>query len=191
MPISANSLVRWSLAAVGVSGAALGGTYVYKTYFHQHPARNEKIVQLAAIALSGEVVDKSLHDPEVLSQLSTFGLQVLTHPVVLAHLKKFFIHELTDDTPTRAALRTFVVRDVIQDAWVEEELIGVAEDLVDSVKDNPDLFPDRILAQIGASALEGLQTEEFWWAVRRSSKAAGWIAFISPPPHDMTFEAPF
>ncbi|KAG5496747.1 hypothetical protein JIQ42_03580 [Leishmania sp. Namibia] len=191
MRITANSLVRWSLAAVGVSGAGLGGAYVYKTYFRQHPARNDKIVQLAAIALSSEVVDKSLHDPEVLSQLRTFGLQVLTQPVVVAHLKKFFIHELTDDTPTRAALRTFVVRDVIQDAWVREELVGVAEDLVDSVTDNPDLFPDRILAWLGESALKGVQADEFWRAVRGNSKAAGWIAFIGPPSLDMAFEAPF
>ncbi|GET90900.1 hypothetical protein, conserved [Leishmania tarentolae] len=191
MSISATSLVRWSLAAVGISGAGLGGTYMYKTYLHQQPARNEKIVQLAAIALSGEVVDKSLHDPEVLSQLRTFGLQVLTHPVVVAHLKKFFIDELTDDTPTRAALRTFVVRDVIRDAWVKEELIGVAEGLVDSIKDNPDLFPDNILAKIGASALEGLQTDEFWCAVHRNSRVACWIAFIGPPPHDIIFEASF
>ncbi|KAG5498794.1 hypothetical protein JKF63_03083 [Porcisia hertigi] len=191
MPISANSLVRWSLAAVGICGAGLGGNYVHKTYLRQHPARNEKLVQLAAIALSGEVVDKSLHDSEVLSQLRRFGLQILTHPVAVDHLKEFFKHELTDDTPTRAALRTFIVRDVIQDAWVKEELIGVAENLVDSVKDNPDLFPNRILARIGASALEGIQTDEFWWAVRQISKAACWIAFIGPPPFDVVFEAPF
>ncbi|KAG5472514.1 hypothetical protein LSCM1_03915 [Leishmania martiniquensis] len=191
MPITANSLVRWSLAAVGVSGAGLGGTYVYNTYLHPHPVRNDKIVQLAAIALSSEVVDKSLHDPEVLSQLRTFGLQVLTHPVVVAHLKAFFLRELTDDTPTRAALRTFVVRDVIQDAWVKEELVGVVEGLVDSIKDNPDLFPDRILAWLGESALGGLQADDFRRAVRRSSKAAGWIAFIGPPPFGAVFEAPF
>ncbi|CAM40440.1 conserved hypothetical protein [Leishmania braziliensis MHOM/BR/75/M2904] len=191
MLISANSLVRWSLAAVGISGAGLSGAYVYNTHFHQHPVRNDKIVQLAAIALSGEVVDKSLHDPEVLSQLRAFGLQVLTHPTVVAHLKKFFIHELTDDTPTRAALRSFVVREIIQDSWVKEELIGVAEDLVDSVKDNPDLFPDRILTWLGVGALEGLRTEEFWWALRQHTKTAGWIAFIGPPPFDMVFEAQF
>lgn len=191
MPLTATSLVRWSLAAIGVSGAGLGGTYVYKTYFRPHPQRNEKVVQLAAIALSAEVVDKSIHDPEVVAQLCTFGLQVLTHPVVVAHLKEFFKHELTDDTPSRAALRTFVVRDVIQDAWVKDELIGVVENLVDSVKENPDLFPDRILGWLGASALEGLQQPEFRESARRNALAAAWIALLGPPPLDLVFEAPF
>ncbi|KAK7195458.1 hypothetical protein NESM_000473000 [Novymonas esmeraldas] len=191
MSLLANSLVRWSLAAIGISGAGLGGTYVYTTYYRPHPARNEKLVQLAAIALSGMVVDKSLHDPEVVSQLCTFGLQVLTHPVVVAHLKSFFVHELTDDTPTRAALRTFVVRDLIQDAWVTEELLGVVENLVESVKGNPDIFPDPVLGWLGATALAAMQRDEFWRSVRQNSARAGWIAVLGPPPFDMIFEKPF
>lgn len=191
MKFSASSFVRFGLVAIGISGAGLGGRYVYHTYLQSHPARNEKLVQLAAIALSGEVVSKSLNDPEVQAQLRVFGLQLLTHPVVVAHLKKFFVHELTDDTPTRVALRTFVVRDVIQDAWVKEELLGVVENLVDSVKENPDLYPSRVLGWLGECAVDGMRRDEFWAAVRANSKQAGWIAFIGPPPADTTFDQPF
>lgn len=191
MLLSANSLVRCALVAIGISGAGLGGRYVYDTYLQPPPARNEKLVQLAAIALSGEVVDKSLRDAEVKAQLRVFGLQLLTHPVVVAHLKKFFIHELTQDTPTRAALRTFVVHDLIQDPWVKEELLGVVENLVDSVKGNPDLFPSRVLRCLGDCALAGLRRDEFWAAVRANGKQAAWIALIGPPPFDMPFDPPF
>lgn len=191
MRVSANALVRWGLVAIGISGAALGGRYVYDLYRQQHPARNERLVQLAAIALSGEVVSKSLSDAEVQAQLQGFGLQLLTHPTVVAHLKKFFVRELTEDTPTRAALRTFVVRDLIQDAWVKEELLGVVENLVDSVEENPTIYPTRVLDYLGDCALAGMRREEFWAAVRANGKRAGWIAFMGPPPEDIVFDQPF
>lgn len=191
MLISANSLVRCGLAVIGISGAGLGGRYVYDSYLQRHPARNEKLVQLAALALSGEVVSKSLNDAEVQAQLRVLGLQLLTHPEVVTHLKKFFIHELTDDTPTRAALRTFAVRDIIQDAWVKEELLGVVGNLVDSVKENPDLYPSRVLGWLGDCALDGLRRDKFWAAVRANGKKASWIAFIGPPPLDTPFDPPF
>ncbi|KPA83382.1 hypothetical protein ABB37_03026 [Leptomonas pyrrhocoris] len=191
MHISANSLVRFGLVAIGISGAGLGGRYVYNVYEQRHPARNDRLLQLAAIALSGEVISKALNDAEVQEQLRVFGLQLLTHPVVVAELKKFFIRELTTDTPTRAALRAFVVRDIIKDEWVKEELIGVAENLVDSVKDNPDLYPSRVLSWLGGCALEGMRRDEFKAAVRASGKKALWIAFIGPPPPDTPFDPPF
>ncbi|KPI85080.1 hypothetical protein ABL78_5846 [Leptomonas seymouri] len=191
MRISANALVRYGLVAIGISGAGVGGQYIYNIYKQSPPVQDEKLIQLAAIALSGEVVSKSLNDADVQAQLRVFGLQLLTHRVVVTSLKKFFIQELTHDTPTRASLRTFVVRDLIQDPWVKEELLDVVANLVDSVKGNSDLYPSRVLSWLGDCALEGMRRDEFGAAVRANGKKASWVAFVGPPPFDAHFDLPF
>lgn len=183
----ANTLIRLGLVAIGCTGAVAGARYAYHTYVIDPPQKNEGLVQIAALALSSSVVSGTLNDTAIQRELASFGLRMLTDRTTVAELKTFFVHEFSDNTPTRANLKTFVVDDVILDGWVKDELLEVIAQVVQGLGDDPEVFPGGVLDWLGECALDGLRTNRFLGYLKRHLLAAAWDAFMGPPALDTLF----
>lgn len=176
--------VRYGLAAMGLCGAAASASYVYDNYIKEKPPRDEDLVRFAAIALSGVMVERTLHDAEVLQDLATFGLKALAHPTTVAALKKLYL-ELIDDRETLDPLHKFVVRQVIQDPWVFEELMDTVYTIKDVLLDDDAVYPSGVLSWLGDGSWEGLQDPSFQEKLRSVLVSAAFEAALGPPPRSV------
>ncbi|CAD2217972.1 hypothetical protein AGDE_05039 [Angomonas deanei] len=186
------NVVRGGLVLVGCTGAVYSGMYVYKHVLCPAEPKNEALIQLAALTLSSQVVDSTLHSDEFLKGITDFGLKVLTDRRTVEELKTFFRDELTEDTLTRRALKDFFVEDVLKDSWVKEELIGIVGEVTDDVKSDDALFTDLLLKTWLLGAVkDSATTPELKSSAYRFLYATLWYVFIGPPDKAIRFDNPF
>lgn len=167
------SLARLGYISAGVCGVLLGCGYMYNVRYTAQ-LRDERLLHLAALALSGEVVKNTLNNSNVQRELGILGLNVLKDPEMGATLKRFFIRELTTDTKTREYLKKFVLQDVIRDTWVRDELTDVAKEVASSVKNDKDVYPKAVLSWLSDGVKVSVQQEEAQQMLQNSLKAALW-----------------
>ncbi|CCW61555.1 unnamed protein product [Phytomonas sp. EM1] len=175
------SFIRFGLIAVGVTGAVTGINYIYGIYFSDARDKNNDLVHLAAISLSSEVVNRTLSDSDFRRTLSQFGIKLLQHKDTLRALKTFAITEFTQDTPTRAALRSFAVNDIIRDPWVKEELIDLVKDTATDIKEDPEIFRNRFLSCLRECSVDSIYSPPLKRKIIDKITGAAWEALMGPP----------
>ncbi|KAH9580120.1 hypothetical protein LSM04_008578 [Trypanosoma melophagium] len=179
-------LLRTTIAAVGLCGA---GSILYSRCMANKPPpeHNKELLHLAAVALSSEVVDTVIfRDEESLKLLRGFVKKVFLHPDVVQDIKAYVNTEFTTNKDTVAALRKFVVEDIICDTWVADELISMAKETGKEIVRDPTIYPGLSLKLLADAAKEGLQTSTFKDAVKSAVKNSIWQAFLGPPPEHIT-----
>lgn len=124
---------------------------------------NHKNVALDEIAqaFGRDLIVSVFRDEETLRDLTTLLIKTFTDPRVTEDLKTFFKEQFTEDEVTVKALKTFLVTDVLGDAWVREVLLAVTSELGQGIADDAAIWPTATLATLGDAGLEALQTPEF------------------------------
>ncbi|CCW68143.1 unnamed protein product [Phytomonas sp. Hart1] len=176
------SFIRFGFMVIGVTGAASGIRYIHKIYFSDARDKNKHLVYLAAIALSSEVVKRTLSDSDFRRTSSQFGMKLLLHKDTLEALKAFAITEFTHDTSTRGSLRSFVINDIIRDPWVKEELIDLVKDVATDVKEDPEISRNRFLSCLRECTIASLHSPSLESDLKMKLTRASWEALIGPPP---------
>ncbi|RNF25154.1 uncharacterized protein Tco025E_02302 [Trypanosoma conorhini] len=174
--------LRTSVAAVGLCGA---GAIVYnRPWVHRpSPERNKELIRLSAVALSSEVVNTVLfRDEESLKLLRRFVKDVALHPDTVGVLKSHFKAEFTTNKETVATLRKFVVKEIICDQWVADELISMSKETGKEIIEDPTIYPELSLRLLASAAREGLQSRPFRQALRGALRSAFWSAFLVSRP---------
>ncbi|ESL08524.1 hypothetical protein TRSC58_03772 [Trypanosoma rangeli SC58] len=174
--------LRTSVAAVGLCGA---GAILYNRLWAHRPSpeRNKELFRLSAVALSSEVVNTVLfRDKESLKLLRRFVKDVSLHPDTVGALKSHFRAEFTANKETVAALRKFVVKEIICDMWVADELISMSKEAGKEIIEDPTIYPDLSLRLLAAAAQEGSRTRPFKDALRGALMSAFYLAFLGSQP---------
>ncbi|ORC90772.1 uncharacterized protein TM35_000071960 [Trypanosoma theileri] len=179
-------LLRTTIAVVGLCGA---GSILYNRCLANKPPpeHNKELIHLAAVALSSEVVDTVIfRNEESLKLLRGFVKKVFLHPDVVHEIKTHVVSEFTTNKETVAALRKFIVEDIIRDTWVADELISMAKETGKEIVHDRTIYPDLSLKLLADATQEGLRTSTFKEALKSAVKGSLWQAFLGPPPPHLT-----
>ncbi|KAG8348529.1 hypothetical protein TRVL_00618 [Trypanosoma vivax] len=172
------------VAAVAALGLCAVGGLVHRRRAPASPSveDNKELLRVAAVAFSSGVVENVLlRDGELLKLLRRFVKNVATHSLLLDHLKKYAVTEFTANNETVASLRRFVVRDIVCDPWVADELINMVKEARRDIMEDRNIFPGLALQLLESAALEGLQEKVFNDALTSALQASLWKAFLGPP----------
>lgn len=131
-------------------------------------------------ALSKELILGVLKTEHSLRLVSELLLRACKHPEFKKELSSFLKEVFVTDPRGSAALKKFVVDDVIMDPWVKDKLLIMVKDLGADILNDNKIWPDELLmVLLKDSALDALTSdtfnEELWEAVAKSL----WNAFFS------------
>ena len=130
------------------------------------PARRERGPSSAdfegvAQKVGQDLVISVFRDEETLGDLTKLLVRTFTDARVKQDLSVFFKEQFTEDERTVAALKKFLVTDVLGDAWVRDELLAFTAELGSGIAADEAVWPNQTLATLGDAGLEALQTDEF------------------------------
>ena len=180
---------KWSRTMVvsGVSAAAVSITGLAYWQLNELQRREEErkmklSLQLKAQteAMSKELILGVLKTEQSLKLVSELLLKACKHPEFKKELSAFLKEVFVTDPRGSAALKKFVVDDVILDPWVKDKLLVMVHGLGTDIMNDKKIWPDELLmVLLKDSALDALTSdtfnEELWEAVAKSL----WNAFFS------------
>ena len=125
---------------------------------------------ISASSLSSDVQQALVKDKNTLTLATNLVVEVFRSDQVLDALKDVFVTEFTENEATIAALKKFIVDDVINDPHVSETLIGFAQDAGLQLLTEPEIWPGRTVEVLKSAAIDGLFEEEVLAAVTKALK---------------------
>eukprot|EP00672_Neobodo_designis_P006719 CAMPEP_0174855560 /NCGR_PEP_ID=MMETSP1114-20130205/33551_1 /TAXON_ID=312471 /ORGANISM="Neobodo designis, Strain CCAP 1951/1" /LENGTH=194 /DNA_ID=CAMNT_0016090301 /DNA_START=48 /DNA_END=628 /DNA_ORIENTATION=- len=121
------------------------------------PADLENVAQ----QMGQDLIISVFRDEETLGDLVKLLVRTFKDDRVKTQLTAFFKEQFTQDEQTVAALKKFLVTDVLGDAWVRDELLAFTAELGGGIANDEAVWPNQTLQTLGDASLEALQTEEF------------------------------
>ena len=128
--------------------------------------------QVQAAAMSKDLILGVLRSDQCLRLVTALLLQACRHPEFKKELSAFLKYVFVEDPRGSAALKKFVVDDVILDPWVRDNLLALVSGLGKDVMNDRRVWPDQTLELLKGGALDAIVTDRFndelWDAVSRS-----------------------
>ena len=188
--MSSGRLASWySTTALTSLAALVSGTYCiskgWETYNAQEtpsdtaaPKQSSSIspvqqsqFHISASSLSNDVQHALMKDKGTTDHAINLVVEVFKSEQVLGALKDVFVSEFTENEATIAALKKFLLDDVINDPHVRDTLIGFAQSAGLQLLAEPDIWPGKTVDLLKNAAIDGLSDEEFLLAVLQALKA--------------------
>lgn len=176
----------WQWTAVIGSGAPILCVLMYWAHYRYQQKRaidREKgILRLTAETLSRETVKTVLTDREVVKDLKSFGLALLSAEEIKKGLKEL-VKDRASDEETKRVGKFFITKHLGKDLWIQEEIIGLVQHLSNRVKSDPNIFPMPILSALGSVAVEAFRSNTFLFNLKAQLKNVFLEILRGPPQH--------
>lgn len=157
-------MVAWPYALI--SASACCGALKYKSWFAQKASarraedREREILRLAALTLSIDTVKAVVADRDVRQDLKRFGIGILTAQDTKNELK-VLVKDRFSDPETKGMIKIFMLKHIVRDYWVEEELLRLVHYVIREIHSDTDIYPGKVLSRLGESALLALNSQAF------------------------------
>jgi hypothetical protein len=166
-----------SFAAVSSTGVAYWRLKELQRQEEERKRRLELQLQAQAAAMSKDLILGVLKSDHSLKLVSALLLQACKHQTFRDELAKFLKHVFVENPRGAAALKKFVVDQVILDPWVKEHLLALVKGLGDDIMSDPRIWPGMdkgLLGLLKDCAMESLTSDQFTAELYDAVRASLW-----------------